>query len=194
MHLDLRHPPLRLTRAPRGAGGPLRAHPRRAYAGRFDALDAEGWTTSDTVKIRSRHRFRAAYIESDWTILPRTGRGRHRAHVLFPSWADATVTVVDRDGRRHRLGEGHIDLRSVAWLELVGSDGGYVVVPSNDRPPARLHLLHPEPQPSAPQPGPTVAVELLDDEPLRRVRITVRYAPARDARSAARVAARLGRA
>ena len=52
-------------------------------------------------------------------------------------------------------------------------------------------LLHPAAQSSAPDPGPTLAVELLDGERLRRIDVTMRYAPARDAAAAARVAARL---
>jgi hypothetical protein len=73
----------------------------------------------------------------------------------------------------------------------MGPDGGYVVVPSATRPHARAHLLHPAPQSSAPDPGPTLAVELLAGERLRRVDLTMRYAPARDAAAAARVGARL---
>lgn len=187
---DLLDPPLRLTRAPYGTR-PTRAYPRHAYAGRFEALDAEGWTTGPTVRIRSRHRFRAEHIESSWSLVPRATGGRHSAHVLFPSRGDATVTAVDRDGSRRVLRQGRIDLRGVAWFEFLGPGGGYVVVPRGAVPRAHVHLLHPAPQSSAPAPGPTLAVALLDGERLRRIDLTMRYAPARDAADAARVAARL---
>ena len=189
-HPDLEHPPLRLTRAPRGVGAHT-AHPRHAYAGPFTAVDAEGWTTGAGVRIRSRHRFRARYIESSWSLLPRAGAGRQTAHATFPSWgANAKVTVVRRDGTRNTLTRGKIALRDVAWFELMGPDGGYVVVPRT-RPRARVHLLRPAPQSTAPHPGPTLTVELLDGEHPRRVDLTVRYAPARDAADARRVAADL---
>ena len=191
---DLRNPPLRLTRAPYGTR-PTRAYPRHAYAGPFSAIDAEGWTAGPTVRIRSRHRFRAAYIESTWSLVPRSKSGRHSAHVLFPSWGSAaTVTVVGHDGSRRRLRQGRIELKRVAWFELMGPDGGYVVVPRGDTPRAHVHLLHPAPQSTAPDPGPTLAVELLEGERLRRLDLTMRYAPARDAADAARVATRLRRA
>jgi hypothetical protein len=84
-----------------------------------------------------------------------------------------------------------VDLGRVAWFELMGPAGGYVVVPHGSRPRARAHLLHPAAQSSAPDPGPTLAVELLAGERLHRIDVTMRYAPARDAAAAARVAARL---
>ena len=184
-------PPLRLTRAPRGTR-PTRRYPRHAYAGPFRTLDAEGWTTGPTVRIRSRHRFTAAHIESTWSLLPRTRNGRHSAHLLFPTWSDrATITVVGRDGSRRGLRKGRVDLARVAWFELIGPAGGYVVVPRGATPRARVHLLHPAAQSSAPDPGPTLAVELLAGERLHRIDVTMRYAPARDAADAARVAAGL---
>jgi hypothetical protein len=189
-HPDLAHPPLRLTRAPRGVGAHA-AHPRHAYAGAFHAVDAEGWTTGRGVRIRSRHRFRARYVESEWTLLPQNGAGRQTAHATFPSWGEgATVTAVLEDGSRHRLTAGKIGLADVAWFELMHEGGGYVVVPRT-RPRARVHLLHPAAQSTAPHPGPTMAVELLNREHPRRIDFTVRYAPARDAADARRVAALL---
>ena len=187
---DLEHPPLRLTRAPRGVGAHA-AHPRRPYAGSFSAVDAVGWTSGPEVRIRSRHRFRSRYIESTWTLLPRAGAGRQTAHATFPSWGpEAKVTIVHRDGRRTRLTSGKVALADVSWFELMGADGGYVVVPRT-RPRARVHLLRADPQSTSPQPGPTLAVELLDRERPHRIDLTVRYAPARDVADAKRVAADL---
>jgi hypothetical protein len=188
---DFADPPLRLTRAPHGTR-PTHRYPRHAYAGAFRTVDAEGWTSGPTVRVRSRHRFKAAFIESTWSLLPRARSGRHSAHLIFPTWGErATVTVVGRDGSRRELRKGRLDLGRVAWFELMGPDGGYVVVPRGDRPRARVHLLHPGAQSSAPHPGPTLAVELLEGERLRRIDVTMRYAPARDAVAAPRVAARL---
>ena len=188
---DFDDPPLRLTRAPRGTR-PTRRYPRHAYAGPFQTIDAEGWTSGPTVRVRSRHRFRAAYIESSWSLLPRTRSGRHSAHVLFPSWGGrATVTVVGRDGSRRELRKGRVDLARVAWFELMGPAGGYVVVPHGPTPRARVHLLHPGRAELRARSRPTLAVELLERERLHRIDVTMRYAPARDAAAATRVAARL---
>jgi hypothetical protein len=187
---SLAHPPLRLLRAPRGTH-PVRAHPRHAYAGPFETLDAEGWTTGPTVRIRSRHRFRAGHIESTWSLRPRTAHGRHSAHALFPSREGATVVVVGHDGRRRRLVAGRVRLRDVAWFELLGPGGGYVVVPRGHVPAVRAHLLRPAPQSSAPHPGPTLAVELVDGGRLPQLDMTMRYAPVSASEDAASVARRL---
>jgi hypothetical protein len=78
----------------------------------------------------------------------------------------------------------------VAWFEIMGPDGGYVVVPRGSLR-GRAHLLRPAAQPSAPHPGPTLAFEILNRRRVRRIDVTARYAPARDRDDAARVAARL---
>jgi hypothetical protein len=189
---NLSRPPLRLTRAPRGTGRHLAAHPRHAYAGPFTQLDAEGWTSSSTARIRTRHHFRRDWIESEWTIFPRAGGRRQTARVLFPSWgAHATVTAVLADGRRVRMHSGQLALAGVRWFDVQGKDTGYVVVPRG-RVPGKARLLHPAPQSSAPDPGPTLALEVLRRQRARLRRVTVRVAPAGPGQSAA-VAARLQR-
>jgi hypothetical protein len=189
---SLRRPPLRLTRAPRGTGRHLAAYPRHAYAGPFTHLDAEGWTTSGTAAIRTRHRFRRDWIESEWTIVPRGGSRRQTARVLFPSWGrHATITAVLADGRRVPVRSGRVALAGVRWFEVQGKDTGYVVV-LRGRVPGYARLLHPTPQSSAPDPGPTLALEVLTRARSRRRRVTVRVAPA-GPREAAGVAAALAR-
>ena len=101
------------------------------------------------------------------------------------------MTAVHRDGSRHALARGKADLAAVAWFALMGPGGGYVVVP-RAHPRARVHLLHPAAQSTAPHPGPTLAIELLANQHPRRIDLTVRYAPARDAADARRVARQLG--
>ena len=189
-HPNLHRPPLRLTRAPHGVGRHLVAHPRHAYAGHFEHLDAEGWTRSSTTAIRTRHRFRRHWIETQWTVLPR-GRGRRQTvRVLFPSWGrHATITAVAADGGRRRV-SGRLPLAGVRWFEVRGKDTGYVIVPRG-RVPGSTRLLHPKPQSSAPSPGPTLALEVLRQGRARRRSVTVRIAPAAPGEAAA-VAARLG--
>jgi len=193
MRPSLDDPPLRLTRAPRGTGRHLMAHPRRAYAGAFKTLEAEGWTRSPDVGIRSRHRFRASFVETEWTIIPRSGAGRQTVHVLFPSWGhNASVSVLTHDGRTLPLIAGKVALADAVAFHVAGADGGYVVVPRSARR-GRAHLLRVAPQASAPRPGPTLALELLDAGRPRRLQLTVRIAPVADARHAVQAAARLRR-
>ena len=110
--------------------------------------------------------------------------------MLFPSTGDAAVFAVLEGGRRERLGtEGTRRLGDVRWLHVLREESGYVIVPL-DPPAARMRLVQPEPQDSAPDPGPTLAIALLDRAPLRPRSFAARIAPASVA-EAARVAARL---
>ena len=189
---DFDDPPLRLTRAPRGTR-PTRKYPRHAYAGPFETIVAEGWTTGPTVRVRSRHRFEAAHIESSWSLVPRT---RTRSPQRAPALPD-----LGRRGDRHRRRPRRVAPR-VAQGPRRPRARGVVRAHGPGRrlrgralgsqaACTRAHLLHPAAQSSAPDPGPTLAVELLDGERLRRIDVTMRYAPARDAAAAARVGARL---
>ena len=187
---DLRHPPLRLLEAPRGALARPVAYPRRPYAGPFRRLEAIAVTKDRAMTIETRHRFRPEWIETRWTVEPRRrASGRWSIDVLFPSTGAASFTAVLNDGTRERLGERR--LGDVRWLHVATDDSGYVIVPLG-HPAARLRLVQPEPQDSAPHPGPTLAVALLVEKPLRRLHLAVRLAPA-SAAEAARVAARLQR-
>ena len=191
---SLAHPPLRLRRAPRGTSAHPVAYPKHAYAGPFGEIEAVGTTNGHTAMIVSRHRFRSAHIESTWHIRPRPGaRGEHTIRAQFPSWgAWATVTAVLHDGTSHLLGNTPIALRRIAWFYIAGEDGGYVLVLRSRGLPGKARLLHPRRQPSQPNPGPTLALELLTRGRLRRRTVTVRYAPAADPRTALTLAKRLG--
>jgi hypothetical protein len=196
---SLEHPPLRLLEAPRGAVARPEAYPDRPYAGPFRTLEAVAVTRGDGVAITTLHRFRPEWVETRWTIEPREHRGtiepRRRARgrwsvdVLFPSTGDAAVFATLEDGRRERLGAGTRRLGDVRWLHVAGEESGYVIVPL-DPPAARMRLLQPEPQDSAPDPGPTLAIALLARAPLRRMSFAARIAPA-SLTEAASVAARL---
>jgi hypothetical protein len=189
------NPALQLIRAPRGASGPLTSYPAHAYAGRFSDLICEAATRGASAAIVSRHRFRPAYIESRWRLLPRSGRrGSHTVRVTFPSWGkNATVTAVLSDRRHVRVGSERIALRHVSWFHIEGAERGYVVVPRSPNLLGLARIIRPERQGSAPHPGPTLVFELLAHRRLRPITVTVRYAPARDAADAERVAQMLRR-
>jgi len=189
---SLRRPPLRLLEAPRGAVPRPKAYPRRPYAGAFAALEAVAVTHDEALEIRTRHRFTAGWVQTRWTVTPRrAARGRWSVDVVFPSTgAGASVSVALADGRRELLGAGGQDLREVRWLHVASEESGYVIVPVGRRPAARLRLVQPVPQDSAPDPGPTLAIALLSGARLRRLRFGARLAPCALA-EAAPVAARL---
>jgi hypothetical protein len=186
---DLERPPLRLVRAPRGAVARPRAYPAQPYAGPFDELEAVGTTRGADVAIRTRHVFRAGHVETSWRLSPRRRAGSHAVDVLFPTWgAAATVTAALLDGQRLGVDAGDLPLAGIAWFHLAGEDTGYVVALRSRPLPGRAHLLRPPPQPSAPRPGPTLALGLSGGGPLAPLTVTVRLAPARDAAHAELVA------
>lgn len=192
---NLAHPPVRLTRAPRGTSAHPVAYPAHAYAGPFEGeIAAVGRTTGATATITSSHRFRAGHVQSSWSVRAnRKTAARHSIRAQFPSWGKAaTITAVMRDGSVRPMDGSQIALRDISWFHIAGVDRGYVVVIRSPKPAGRARLLHPAKQSSSPRPGPTLALELLTRATLRRRTITVRYAPARDQADAARIAARLG--
>jgi hypothetical protein len=178
--------------APRGALAHPEAYPAHAYAGPFKELEAFGATRGPTVTINTRHHFRTDHVQTTWRLAPH-GRGAHDIRILFPSTgAHATVAAVMDDGRKVRLdGRRTVRLADVAWFCILSHDSGYVVVPRGPRLPGHARLLHPAAQASAPNPGPTLALEPIRGDRLRPLTATVRIAPARNAAEAGRVAGRL---
>ncbi len=96
--------PVRLTKAPRGAGAVSAAAVGRAYAGPFTDLRATGTSATRELALRVTHRFTPDWIQTNWTVTRRTGTARYTADVLFPSWRGvsgaASVVAVLRDGTR----------------------------------------------------------------------------------------------
>jgi hypothetical protein len=125
-------------------------------------------------------------------------RERYTVDVLFPSWGKAArVEAVMRGGRRVILAQLNarrrkVPLRNVVYFYVAGEDTGYVVVPTK-RPRATAHILKPRAQSSAPRPGPTLAVQLVQGRRFRRLGLSVRIAPAGSREEAARVARSLRR-
>jgi hypothetical protein len=188
---DLEDPPLRLLRAPRGATRRPEAYPEHAYAGAFTTLVAEGARSERPLRLRTRHTFHKRFVETRWTIAPRTTTGRYTVELLFPSWGnEVSVHAALPAGRRVTIAEGEHPIRRVKWFHVEGERGGYVIVPTSELS-GEAYLLHPAAQPSAPLAGPTLALRLTARETLVRQRHAARIAPARDRADAERVAARL---
>ena len=144
--------------------------------------------SSGALRLTVSHRFTRDWIQSSWTVARPAACGT--VDVLFPSWGGraATVVAILRDGSRATVGTRAIPLSSIAYLWVRSEYSGYVVVPVSCTGGATVHALHPSRQSSAPKPGPTLAIRLAR---FRRVSLSVRLMPVRDAQQAASAAARL---
>jgi hypothetical protein len=190
--LDRHVTPLRLTRAPAGTAATASSGATRAYAGSFRELRVAGTVATPQLRASVRHRFGARSIESSWVLRRRTGRARYTADVLFPSWgADAEVYAVRRDGSSVLVTSSRSEVSDVAYFHVRSGRSGYVVVVHGAPRGTTAHLLRPGRQSSAPDPGPTLALQLARRERFRRAALTVRIAPVHDGREAAATAARL---
>ncbi len=148
--------PLRLTRAPRGAGASAAASVGRAFAGPFTTLEATGTVRNGAAAIRVTHRFTPRDITTRWDVTHRPNAG---ADVLFPSTGkSAHVIAVLRDGTRARFTKVALD--RVARFEIETRYSGYTITPLTRPKGATARLLHPAAQSSAPDAGPTLAVDL----------------------------------
>lgn len=186
--------PLRLTKAPVGAGAVASARVGRAFAGPFTDLRATGTLSSSTLSVRVSHQFTPTWIQSSWQLTRRAGNARYTADVLFPSWGGsaASITAVLRDGTRVKVGDRLLPLASIAYLYVRSEHSGYVVVPRGARSAgAGVHLLRPAPQSSDPTPGPTLAVQIQRGARIARTGLTVRLQPVSSELEAAVAAARL---
>jgi hypothetical protein len=186
---------LHLTRAPSGRGASASARNIHAYAGSFRDLRATGTLRAHGIAARSSHRFTAAFIESTWALRRVAGRGRHSVDVLFPSTGRgvARITAVLRDGSSRTVGSRRLPLAGVRYLHVQSRTGGYVVVPRRFPAGSTAHRLRTRRQSSAPDAGPTLALQIARSERFGRAALTARIATARGADHAAAVAARLAR-
>ncbi len=115
------------------------------------------------------------------------GRRRLLAEALFPSWGGAAarvVAVLAGGGTLELPRAGAVTPPAVRYFHLAGPRGGYVLVLEGG---GRASARRVARQPSAPRPGPTLAVELPG------ATLRARIAPALDADRAEEVAARLAR-
>jgi hypothetical protein len=180
--------PLRLLRAPLGVGSA--GSPLRAFAGPFDVLRVTGTKRGGGVEARSTYTFRRNSIVGAWAVRASTSR-RRSAEALFPSTGGekATVWALLRDGQALQLTDRR-PVRGVAAFWVQSERSGYAVVPVDRVKGATATIVQPRRQPSAPDPGPTLSIQLTHRLRKRPARFSARIAPARDL-DAARRAARL---
>jgi hypothetical protein len=91
--------------------------------------------------------------------------------VHLPSWgADAVIDVHRRDGTHAPMAEA-VALADVARVEL---GGRYEATPLGGPPGAVLLPVATTPQPTAPRPGPTLAIRLVAGAPFAHTGLAVR--------------------
>ena len=89
------------------------------------------------------------------------GRARLETDVLFPSWGhEARIVAVLADGERISLRAQSVALEHVERFEIESERSGYTVVPLSRPAGAVARLLPTARQSSAPDPGPTLAIEV----------------------------------
>ena len=175
--IDPRVTPLRLTRAPSGTGASVRTRPGgKVFAGPFRDLRARGVYSAGRFRAVTAHRFTRDFIETSWRLDRLRGHARLHADALMPSWGgeSARVVAVLRDGSRVRVGAHAVALARVRHFEIVSRHSGYTVTPRRRPPGAVARVLLPARQSSAPDPGPTLAVELARGASWRRATFAVR--------------------
>ena len=168
--------PVRLTRAPSGTGASVRTRPGKVFAGPFRDLRARGTYTAGRFRAVTSHRFTPTSIETRWTLTRLRGVARLQALALLPSWGRRTARVVAvlRNGSRVSLRSHSVALARVRHFEVISRRSGYTVVPLRRPPGAVARVMVPSRQSSAPDPGPTLAVELAHGASWRRASFAVR--------------------
>ena len=98
--------------------------------------------------------------------------------MLFPSTgrSAARVIAVLRDGSQVEV-RSRIALSRVRRLDVRSRYSGYTVTPLSRPAGAAVHVMHPHPQASAPDAGPTLAVQLERSSRFPRTAFTARLTP-----------------
>ena len=149
----------------------LRVLGGRPPSGPFRELRAVGSVAARGLSITTTHRFRAREIALRWDVRCRAACGARTVDVHLPTWgADAAIGLRLRAGGRTPL-TGPVALADVAAIEL---GGRYEVTPLSRPAGAVLLPVATLPQPTAPHPGPTVAIRLANGVPFGQTGLAVR--------------------
>ena len=163
---------LRLVRSAHGAPTRPSAYPRTPLAGPFRHVGAEGVVRRRTERIAATYRFAAGQIGARWRIRCRARCASRIPAIHFPTWGDARIRVVARDGTR--TGPDRVALRDVARIELGTAAAGYRLLALRGPGAAVLRSVPTRPQPTSTHPGPTLAIQL---PPAARTGFAARIVP-----------------
>ena len=150
------------------------------------------------VSVRSTNRFDSDRNTSTWQVTRNDNDKALSVAARFPSYGSkATVTAVTASGTRISLKRGSrpIALHKIAylWLRSAGNETGYVVVPLSFPAGAGTAVVRPGQQSSAPDPGPTLVLELISqDRKFDSCTLKVAIGVADSSATAASVARKLG--
>jgi hypothetical protein len=157
--------PLTMTKGPRGRITEGQRYPAQPYAGPFGTIEVTGTRAARGVTVRSTNSFAQSHIVSTWKVTRSGNASALDVEAHFPSYGTAgAITAVTKSGRTVALtvGSGKISLSNVAyfWIKSADPETGYVVVPRSFPSGATTAVTRPAAQSSAPNPGPTLVVEL----------------------------------
>jgi hypothetical protein len=157
-------------------------------------LETDGFSRRAGVVFRSGYRFSSDRIDISWRI-SRTRTDALSAEALFPSWEQATINVHKRTGELVALTATTpvppIELATVDYFFIDGSEGGYVVLPRAFSAAPTVAVIQPSEQSSNPRPGPSLSIRLARPSRWNHLSLDVSIALARDAAAAAAVFERL---
>ncbi len=142
-------------------------------------LRATGTVSGSTASIRLTHQFTPTSIQTRWEVSRRSTNAAYSVDVLFPSTGRGTTKVVAvlRNGRRVTVGDTRLPLAGVRELEVSSRYSAYTVVPLTKPAGAAVHVMRTAPQSSAPDPGPTLAIQLERGARFTHTALTVRITP-----------------
>jgi hypothetical protein len=150
--------PLRLVRAPRGAGVTAAAAIGRAYAGPFTDLRATGAVRAGGARATVAYRFTPTWIAARWSF---GARDALDPSVSFPSWgAGARLVATLTDGRALKLTSTPVALARVRSLRIVSERSGYTITQLHAPAGATLRVVRVAPQTSEPRPGRSLEIAL----------------------------------
>ena len=177
-HRDPARPPLVLTRSPHGTVKRLEPLAARPPAGPFRVLEAVGRRRAGRFEITTRHRFGPTAIDERWTVRRLGGRGYHSVAVHLPTWGrTASAIAVLRNGSIPLdVGGVPLPLDAVRGFRIRGPVSTYAV---SLLPGARgtVRAVSTVPEPTNPDPGPTLELTLAAGTRFTRAGLAVRIVP-----------------
>lgn len=148
---------------------------RAAPTGTFRRLRATGSVAAHGLRITTIHRFEPESIAIRWAIACRRNCPRRAIEVQLPTWGRDAAIAVQRPGAAPATLTGPVPFAGVTRVQL---GAGYAVTPIRVPAGATLLPLATAPQPTAPNPGPTLGVRL-SPRTASATELVVRLTPSR---------------